>query len=258
MDTFTRLLNSLELPAAACVGKRVPKKMIVEFFGSLGDKRAARVGLDEFHWLASLKPANIGVAEYVSADREYREVAVLSVRLKVGGNARRLAEAIHRAVPYPVLLFMTQAGSEGAAGANGVIVSAAHKRTVRKGGKRVAVEEVVRVEISAAGTTDVPETAFLASLSLPQLPRNDIFGLYQGWLDRLVALQIARIGGSFALPRDAEETERRQRVLAERAGRERELKRLRAAARRERQLSRRAELNRRIRELRTALFRDCP
>jgi hypothetical protein len=253
MDMLTRLIDSLELPAAARIDKRIPKRMLLGFIGSLDDKRLARIGLDEFCWLASLKPANIGVAEYVSADREYREIAVLSARLKAGGNAKRLAKAVHHTVPYPVLLFMTRTEGEDAVAADGVMVSAAHQRMARPGGKHVVLEQVVQVAISAAGADKEPDAAFLVSISLPKLPRGDMFSLYQGWLDRLIALRFARLEGRFVLPRDAGETDRRQKILAERERRERELERLRMAARGERQLSRRAELNRRIRELRTTL-----
>src|SRR5207244_694238 len=72
------------------------------------DKRRINDGLEEVHWLAALKPTTIGVPEFRDSARDYLEIAVLSAVLRVGAQAARLAELIHRAVPYPVLLIASQ------------------------------------------------------------------------------------------------------------------------------------------------------
>ena len=78
------VLAALKLPAAALVQQRVPKKLLIDNGAiTTGDKRVITDGIDEIHWLASLKPSTVGVPAFVDGNdppvREYLEVAVLSV-----------------------------------------------------------------------------------------------------------------------------------------------------------------------------------
>lgn len=43
----------------------------------------------------------VGIAEYRDAAREYLEIAVLKLVLRLTVRANRLIELVHRAVPYP-------------------------------------------------------------------------------------------------------------------------------------------------------------
>ena len=97
------------------------------------------------------------------------------------------------------------------------------------------------------------ETAFLEHLAVSRLPARDLFALYAGWLDRLAALEAARITGSFRLP-DSPEC---AAVVTECLGRHTRLKRelaiLRARADKEKQLNRRVELNTEIKRMEAEL-----
>ena len=60
---------------------------------------------------------------------------------------------------------------------------------------KVVIEDV---RCTAPFRPDAPtaeEAAFLGSLAVSGLPRGDLFALYQGWLDRVAALEAARITG---------------------------------------------------------------
>ena len=95
------LLTALNLPPGCLVDQRVPKKLLVENGApTAADKRKISEGIEELHWLASLKPNTIGVSDYCDDVREYLEIALLSVTLRPEAKAGRLAELIHRAIPY--------------------------------------------------------------------------------------------------------------------------------------------------------------
>jgi hypothetical protein len=66
------LIAALDLPAAARVDQRVPKKLLLENGAPTAtDKRAIADGVEELIWLAALKPTTIGVAAYRDEAREY-------------------------------------------------------------------------------------------------------------------------------------------------------------------------------------------
>ena len=98
-------ISALSLPPHSRVDRRVPKKLLLEHGApTAADKRHITEGIDEIRWLAALKPETIGVQAYRDTDRDYSEIAVLSMNLRVGAKVPRLMELLHRAIPYPVLL----------------------------------------------------------------------------------------------------------------------------------------------------------
>jgi hypothetical protein len=242
------LIEALDLPAGSRVDQRVPKKLLLENgVPNAADKRIIGDGVEELLWLAALKPTTIGVPEYRDNVREYLEIAVLRLTLRDAAKATRLVDLVHRAVPYPLLL-LTEQGERPA-------LSAAQKRWSQgETGKTVLEGNVVIAEWN--GEYDGEHwPAFLDALALERQPRTTLYSLYQGWIDTLLALQAARVTGSFAVAASAEQAVIRRDALQECSRLEAKIMRLRATAAKEKQMSRRVELNlelRRVEAARTA------
>ena len=230
------LIAALGLPDGARVDQRVPKKLLVENGAPTAvDKRHINEGIEEVHWIAALKPTTIGVLEHRDAVREYLEIAVLSLKLRVEAKAGRLVELVHRAIPYPVLLVTENTARPG--------LSAVHKRWSQgEAGKTVLDGEVVSVEWNNDLDTD-RWPAFRDALALGKQPRTTLYALYQGWIDTLLALQAARVTGAFEVATTAEHAALRRDALQACARLDAEIARLRATAAKEKQMSRRVELN---------------
>src|SRR5690554_6729337 len=144
------LIQALHLPESCRVDQRVPKKLLLEHGApTAADKRLITDAIEEIQWLAALKPNTIGVPSYRDAQREYLEIAVLAVTLRgtvKSARLARLAELVHRAVPYPVLLLME---------AQALTLSLAHKRWAQnEAGKVVLDGDAVLVSLSRV-TEDV-------------------------------------------------------------------------------------------------------
>jgi hypothetical protein len=239
------LLDALDLPASAMVDKRVPKTMLHEHGApTAADKRQINEGIEQLIWVAALKPTTIGVAEYRDELREVLEIAVLQLTLRVAAKVGRLIEMVHRAVPYPVLLLTEQGLTVG--------LSAAHKRwSQAEAGKTVLDGDVVTVEWDSEQEAE-RWPAFRNALALGQQPRISLQALYQGWIDTLLALQAARVTGSFAVPTNAEQAGLRHKALQECTRLDREIARLRATAAKEKQMARRVDLNLELKRLEAA------
>lgn len=235
-------IDALALPPDASVDRRVPKKLLLEQGApTAADKRQIQDGVEEMLWVAALKPTNIGVPAFRDDVREYLEIAVLAVTLRAGAKATRLIELIHRAIPYPVVLV--------AAHGDTVSLSLAHKRRSQGEADEVVIEDVRRtVPFDPYGPT-AEEALFLASLAVSSLPNRDLFALYQGWLDRMAALEAARITGTFMSPASADRAFAVRDGLDTHARLQRDLAALRARAEKEKQVSRRVELNLEIKRL---------
>ncbi|MBF1236002.1 MAG: DUF4391 domain-containing protein [Lautropia mirabilis] len=248
------LIDALRLPKGCRVDQRVPKKLLLEYGApTAADKRLITDAIEEIQWVAVLKPNTIGVPDYRDTLREYLEIAVLTVTVRgvvKPASHSRLAELVHRAVPYPVLLLLIEGQS--------LTLSLAHKRWAQNEADKVVLDgRLISVRVSAslsevnAADASHPdpaaaaqaENAFIQSLSVTRQPQATLHALYQGWVDCVQALLAARLTGSYQTPATPEQAAARRQALADCERLEAEVSRLRAQALREKQLARQVELN---------------
>ncbi|AEA62448.1 DUF4391 domain-containing protein [Burkholderia gladioli] len=255
--TIDDVVRALALPDRARVDRRVPKKMLVQHGAATAtDRRLLTNGIEELQWIAALKPDTVAIPEYRTDGREYLEVAVLSVQVRAthGKTSQllRLAELVHRAVPYPVLLIQalvsgTEAAADGSAPTHAaqLAVSLAHKRGAQnETGKVVLDGELVCTELGGADSTVATVTApLLEALALDRQPHHDLMALYQGWMDCLTAAEAARITGRFRLTADPAQAAEQREALRECQRLEQETARLRSRAAKERQIAKQVNLN---------------
>jgi hypothetical protein len=252
------VIAALEIPPGARVDRRVPRTLLVEHGApTAADRRRINEGIESVQWVATLKPLTIGVPAFRDEVREYLEINVLSATLRAGAKAARLAELIHRAVPYPTLLIThmahrvaEDAGHQpdkplrvSAPPRELVFISLAHKRWSQgQVGATVLDGELIVVAVTEA-ETDGLQSSFRQALSLARQPHADLYQLYQGWIDTLLALKAATVTGRFAVPTSADQAAARREALREWARLDAEIARLRKAAAKERQVPRQVELN---------------
>jgi hypothetical protein len=241
------LINVLRLPDSALVNQRVPKKMFVENGApTAADKRRINEGIEEIHWLAVLKPNTIGVPDYCDDVREYLEIALITVNLRPEAKAGRLAELIHRAIPYPLFLVLVQRDQ--------TILSMAHKRRAQnEEGKFVLDGDVIEVTVSSDGKLSAEVyRLFLEAMVLGNQPRTNLLLLYQGWIDTLVALQASQITGTFTQTDTLEAAIAQREAVQKCRELETEIAALHNAAAKEKQISKQVELNLELKRLQAA------
>ncbi len=240
------LISALALPASCRVDQRVPKKLLVENGApTSADKRLINDCVEEVQWVAALKPNTVGVAVYRDDEREYLEVAVLCVTARPAPqpdagcaaakpvNTTRLAELVHRAVPYPVLLLL--------AAPQGLFLSLVHKRWAQNEvGKVVLDGEPATVDLAPDLSVEHP---FVQALALTSQPQASLLALYQGWIDCLTAWQAAKVTGSFTTTSTPGQAAARREALRTCQRLELESSRLRALAAKEKQMAKQVDLN---------------
>ncbi|HUW36127.1 MAG TPA: DUF4391 domain-containing protein [Rhodocyclaceae bacterium] len=234
------LIAAFDFPDAALVNQRIPKKLLIENGAPTAtDRKLIQDGIEEFTWVAALKPASIGVPEYRDEQRSYLELAVLLVDLREAAKVTRLAELIHRAIPYPVVLILSD-GTE-------LMLSLAHIRWAQKEADKTVLDGEPSMEHLSGEQSS--RSDFLQALSLRRQPRTDLYALYQGWLDTLTALQAASITGRFVASGSAEHAAARRAALHRCCEIDGETARLRLAAAKENQMARQVAVNREIKAL---------
>lgn len=237
--TADEVIAAFQLPAGCLVDQRVAKKLLVEHGAPTpADRRRINDGVEDVYWVATVKPTTVGVPAFRDETREYLEISVLSASLRDDADVSRIVELIHRAIPYPVILVATQSGE--------IELSLAHKRMSHGAAGATVLDGNVVAARSRTQASEPLEQTFVSALSISRQPRADIYVLYDGWMNTVVALLAARLTGSFTQAVTLDHAMARRAALLECARLDGEIGRLRFAAAKERQISRQVELNRQL------------
>lgn len=196
------LYEKMSIPESCRIGKRVYKRLFHENAKlNATDKKAMSDDVDTIVWQYTFKPSTIPIRAYEDDQREYHEVALVQVNLKQTGRVNRLAEIVHRAIPYPVILFFltTENTETTEKGKSQVLISLAYKRF-----SQAEKEAIVADGFQATGWLDVanptePQVAFMESLNITNWPHTHFFAFYRAAMDRVIALACAEYSGYYSL-----------------------------------------------------------
>lgn len=253
----TTFFERMGIPDACRVGRRVFKRHFYErIHMNAADKKAFSGDIELITWAYSLKPETVAVAPYEDDLYEYVEIALLQVDLVDKSRVGRLADLIHKAIPYPlVLAFTVGADVAEEEGTQVIAVSVAPKRINQSGADALVVEEIATTPWFAADNLSPTALRFVQSMELAALPKGNLRDLYLGVVDRVRALQWAEQTGSYSVGTTAREREFLRQQMEQHRVLSTELGRLRAAVKRESQFNRKVELNMEIKRLQHEIAR---
>lgn len=241
------LLAALQLPDSCRLGKRVFKKLFLENAKlTPQDRRAFTDDVEEVVWEYTLKPSTIAIMPYSDEEREYDEIAVLRVSMRISKNAFRIAEVIHRSIPYPLVLVLCHANQQ--------MLSLAPKRLSRSERGATVIEDVVSTGWMRPALPNPSEGAFIAAIALANLPQASYLVLYASLIDRVLALRSACRTGEYHVLGDRDWQTRQRRLLAEADDLEKQIAECRTTLRKETQFNRRVEVSTTIRQLEDRLI----
>ena len=197
--------NTVSFPEAALLGKRVPKKQFLDSGGlAASDKKLFRENVKTVYWEYTLKPSTCPVLPYKDHEREYLEVAILQIELTSQKGHKRIAEIIHRVIPYPLMLvFYT--------GADEFALSIAPKRFSQAEHGSFVAESFYTTSWMKCSGMSVSETDFTGSLAWNSLPIQNYLTLYNAWTDRFIGYECSKRSGTFTISKAEDRIERLNR-----------------------------------------------
>jgi hypothetical protein len=153
-----------------------------------------------------------------------------------------LAELLHRAVPYPMVLLLNSEQD--------LMLSLAHKRWAQnEAGKVVLDGGVVEVVLPSNSPSSVLDLAFMQAMALGRQSQTTLYALYQGWVDSVQALLAARLTGTFKGADTPHQAAERRTALRRCAELDAQIACLRLAASKEKQIARQVNINLEIKTL---------
>ncbi len=211
------LFECVGFPESAYLHKRVPKKQFLEKEELVaGDKKLFRENVKNVYWEYTLKPSTCPVLPYSDKEREYLEVAVLQVEMNTQKGHKRIAEIIHRIIPYPLIigLFLSTGDTDENSSEDSqkevcekkynqriiqFALSIAPKRFSQAEHGAFVVERVYTTGWMNNETLVDYEVAFIDSLTWNNLPINDYRTLYDALIDRFAGYECSLLTGTFTI-----------------------------------------------------------
>ncbi len=185
--------DAIAFPEAALLGKRVPKKQFLESRELVAsDKKLFQENVKTVYWKYTLKPSTCPVLPYRDNEREYLEVAILQVEVNSPKGYKRIAEIIHRVIPYPLMLGLYAETSEFA-------LSIAPKRFSQAGHNTFVAERFYTTGWMNCKAFNGCESAFVASLAWGNMPLQTYGTLYNAWTDRFAGYECSLLSGTFTI-----------------------------------------------------------
>lgn len=232
---------ALNIPEACYLGKRVFKKLFYDHTTlNATDKKAFSNDIDTIEWIYTLKPSTINIPRYEDDDCEYLEIAIIEVKLKDTARYKRIGQIIQRAIPYPAMVIFKHNTS--------IALNLALKRINRADQNKIMVETFHDTHWMNLEHPSDEETAFFKSLDCMNFSFNHFYGWYADLLQRVVALNCARISGNYTMDSNDSDIDRIEE-LREIYDLEQEQNKLRSQLKKETQFSQQVELNMQIKKI---------
>ncbi len=243
IDAF---LSSLSIPEACLLDKPVYKKMFLDHAElDQTDKKAMSEDVDRIRWQYTLKSDTINIAPFQDSEREYLEIAVLSVELSNPARLNRIAAFMHRAIPYPLILAFEYDGK--------IVISVGEKRINQADKSKLVIAERWQTQWIDPQKPSTAQKGFLEAIQLHRLPSTNFYALYEAFQAQVVALIASDRTGGFTAAHITESKEYAA-ILGEIDRLEREIAALRTALKREHQMGGKVTLNGKIRERKDAIL----
>lgn len=239
-------LDGLGIPKACLLDKPVFKKMFLDNADlDANDKKALSEDVERIRWQCTLNPSTINIAAFQDAEREYLEIAILSVELSSNTRLSRIAALMQRAIPYPLILVFSHK--------NKVSICLAEKRISQADKtKLVLVDRQQSHWIDVQNPSEI-EKGFMNAIQLQHLPATNFYALYEAFQAQLVQLIVSARTGTF-VPATIASSKAHVGILTQIDVLEREIATLRSILKREHQMSGKIILNGQIKTRKDAIL----
>jgi len=198
--TLYQFYQNMALPEACALGKRIFKKQFYDN-GQLNvaDKKAFVEDIENIEWRYTLKPSTINIPKHEDETHEYLEVAILQVLLSAMGRSARIAMAIQKAIPYPVLIIFV-CGDQ-------LSLNVAEKRINRADSNKIVVENTHDTGWITLQEPEQWQTDFLNDFKVSNNSFRNFFDFYKDMVKRIIAMNCASHTGQYSLGTDVDRVE---------------------------------------------------
>jgi len=238
----------LQLPNRCLLNTKITKAFFKRNFDltvaekTLLDKQIVTTELFGF-----LNPENANINLYLTEDISYNEVIIVIASIahdNFEADHVKVAELIHKHIPYPILLCVYNDIQ--------MVWSTFNKRINQKDTNKRIIDKRYFTEIIPLQNKMALHNDFLNSLAFSDLRKTNLYELYNSYTERIFALQASVLNSTFIV-RTQSRTQKDMLLLESIAKLQQEIENLSNTAKKETQLNKQVNLNLQIQNKRSEM-----
>lgn len=233
----------LGLPKSCLVNARMPKKAFTdnpEFELKKEEKTILKEVIENIYFEYSLKPLMLNIPKYEDDSVRYEEVEILKVKINNENKYNKVCELIQKYIQYPMLIIVEHN--------NSIKINAAIKKVNKVDNSKLIIDEMIYTDwINKDEITD-KEEEFLKSLSISNFNINNLFTIYEGYLNCIRSFIAAKYKNEFKI-KSINEVSNDIEVLNKITDLENQVTNLRSCIKKETNMGSKVELNVKIKKI---------
>lgn len=168
----------LGLPKSCFINTRMPKKAFTdnpEFELKKEEKAILKEEIDSIYFEYSLKPVILNIPKYEDDDVRYEEIEILKVKINNENKYNKVCELIQKYIQYPILIIIEHN--------NSIIINTAIKKINKIDNSKLVIDEIIYTDWINKDELKEKEINFLRSLSISKFNTNNLFTIYEGYVN---------------------------------------------------------------------------
>ena len=237
---MSKLSEITNIPARCELGSTVFKKFFYENAKlNKSDRELFIRSIDKIKWEYCLKNETLNIKPFKDDIREYSEVEILKIELKIPNKTKRIAEIVMRAIPYPMVLIFQYN--------NEIQLFTGHQRLNLSDSNKNTLEELIFTDWINLDDLDEADEKLFESLNIKNLSFINFYTFYKDIVDTLIKYNASKLIGE-PVNEDADEV---KSVYEDLTLIDDEIESIKSKIKKETQFNRRLEMNMQIKELET-------
>lgn len=233
----------LGLPKSCYINARVPKKTFTdnpEFDLRKEEKSILKDEIKSIYFEYSLKPSLLNIPKYEDKNVRYEEIEVFKLIINNENKYSKPCELLQKYIQYPMIIIIECN--------NSIRINAAIKKINKVDSSKLLVDEMLYTDWINKDNLKEKELAFLESLNIKNLNTNNLFNVYEGYINSIKRFIASKYSNEFGV-KSIEEISNDIEVLDKINSLENEVISLRNSIKKEINMGTKVELNVKIKRI---------
>ncbi|PJK17192.1 hypothetical protein CQS04_08585 [Chryseomicrobium excrementi] len=167
------LINRLQIPQRTVLNRKIPKKaFFTQTDLSTTEKELFTSDIEGMHLISVMNQQSMNIPSFQDDEFNYSEVVWIYVDLRITKNINKIASAIHKAIPNPVVL--VAGSSEGR-----ILLSTSHKRLNKNDKAKVVVDQTAITDWFNPREENTAYSNLLNALIVSNLSFENLHSFYE-------------------------------------------------------------------------------
>lgn len=182
----------LRLPKSCYINSRIPKKAFIdnpEFDLKKEEKDTLKEYVESIYLEYNLNQQRINISNYIDEYVKYEEIQIIRLKITEQTKAKKICELIQKYIQYPMVIFIE---------CNELIkINAAIKKINKIEREKLSIEEMIYTDWINLNELTQKEKGFLESLSIDKLKTNNLFTVYNDFINNINSFNISKYKDKF-------------------------------------------------------------